>query len=745
MPMIMLVAFAALGCTGSNETNESTSPPEIIGEDFLNGLTLPNPNAPKEEKDSLSAPVEELDADDGPPLVVLLDGNNGEFGSSEGGEQNGEEGGEQSEEPLLELPKMPLPESLGEGFIDISGEMLTDGRTLIEKGTVPDVDLPEVSHGIFADLNQDGVFEVIIDAAACCTEGHYPVVYRYEADQDSLVYDADLQALLPDIKFGPVAAWVDLDGNGHEDILTSRAEEMIFLADGNGGWGEALSMPPPPNYPDFLGEFRAKGAINIADLDDNGLLDIIIGDSNCEEGSGILAAFIQITPGIFVERADFFQQDPSGDPYAVMATPLGPPGEFVVQALGRSCTNAEPYNGFYRRSGLDSEGYPTFESFDPTPLESEYKETSAVSFGPFTTVNPMGATVGDLSLDGILDLVATHSTPTTTSWTVRGLTPAPTYAFFQGLLEWPFYDRSVLSDTGPPAGLAEYNMIPWGIALVDLNRDGLGDLVTAHGPDASGVLDPTHWVGPQITTVHLATGLFTFGDVTELSGIDREGHWHGLTMGDLDGDGSPDFIVGGYGELPRVYRNELDVPNNGLAIRLKGQLSNAVGHGATLVVEGEQSVPARTLLMGHMGSPNGISSPIVFAGLGPATQAKKTTIRWPSGYIQEVLNLAANTLHVIEEPDLAVFTPPSRRGVADGNSTLSLLITPRHPDGSLNLDTTVEVNRVYGEGSLASTAPTEEGWTVFVKAPSKPGFTVLEIIIGGTPLKVRPRIVWDAP
>jgi len=654
--------------------------PSIEGEPLNSGktvLTLPDPteNTPTEELGS-----EATDEPDAAPLIVLWDGGGGNTGQETTYDEELDVTIEAS--PPLESGNihLPAPSSLGPGFVDMSHPWLTNPVMEIDTGQAAHDVLPERTSGTFADMNEDGMQEIILDGTACCPPLKGPVVYTLSKSTGMMTYSEMLTHMLPPKMIGHLVGWIDLNGDGHKDIITGNAKELIHLADGQGHWQEPFQMLSPTTGE----EIRPNGAVNVADIDNNGLLDVLIGYGNCTQENGLVAAALQITPGHFRQVENLFEYNgPHGDPYAVMLTPLGPPGERVISAMGRSCDNTNPHSGFFRHASYDHEGYPVFEQFDPTPMNSNYKEQAIMPYGPLSLVNPMGGTVGDMTLDGIFDLVVTYSTKPTIFWTIRGLDPAPRFGFFQGLLEWPMVDRENLAGVGPPFGIDVNNMIPWGVALLDINRDGLADLITVHGPDTTGITDPSYWVGPQHSTLSFATGLFAFEDATAMSGLDTPGHWRAITAGDLEGDGDVDLIFGGLGEAPRAYRNECDVSGSGFSLRLKGSFSNPVGHGALIHVEGDVPAPGRKHLMGHIGSPNSVSDMLVFPATGAAEVAGTTTIEWPSGHVQKVEGLQAGSVHVVEEPELVVIEPANRRVPADGISTVTLVVTPRVPHGEL--------------------------------------------------------------
>ncbi len=286
-------------------------------------------------------------------------------------------------------------------------------------------------------------------------------------------------------------------------------------------------------------------------------------------------------------------------------------------------------------------------------------------------------------------------------------------------------------------------MIPWGVALLDLDRDGRPDVVTTHGNDQSSWYEPTAFIGPQHATAHLNNGDRRFVDVSERLGLTRLGQWRALTVGDMNRDGLPDLVVGGQGEMPRVYRNAIRGTNAGLALRLRGTTSNHLGVGARVTVLPRAGAAEQLHVASSVAGPYAYSEPLVFVGLGGSAPAERVSIRWPSGVLQVLRGLAPGMLHEVVEPSLLTLDPPSRHAAANGTAEVTVRITPRAEDGSPRAATAVTVT-LRGPGALAQPArPAAEGWEARIVAPRASGSTVLDVSIDGVTVGVHPRIWWD--
>jgi hypothetical protein len=138
-----------------------------------------------------------------------------------------------------------------------------------------------------------------------------------------------------------------------------------------------------------------------------------------------------------------------------------------------------------------------------------------------------------------------------------------------------------------------------------------------------------------------------FLDISYLSGADSDGDGRSVVAGDFRNQGQLDLVVrqAGGGSL-LLYENCFP-RRHYLKVSLRGQSSNRPGIGARLVarVAGQSLVRELYPLNSFRSQmPN-----LVHFGLGDATKVDRLTIRWPSGKVQELIDVAADQHILVDE------------------------------------------------------------------------------------------------
>ena len=624
----------------------------------------------------------------------------------------------------LGSPKMPTEGVFGAGFTDLTPALEQDRPFMIPAARAG-MDANDDVFALFGDVDHEAGDELVL----VHWQGGRPffnpppaptAVYRY--DREARQFRRAPSVRLPEMP--PLAGTLDLDGDGLTDLLALDRTQAIAWGQGHG----AYSPPDPLDATPQDWESAARiNAYALDDIDGDGWLDLLVGAECCQLPCRDLHAYFRTGPRTFDERQDLVDIERSSKPYAVFSGTFAS-GEKVLLSVGWSCVDPTDAPVFYHQDGGDPAGMPRFRPFDPVPSRAFFRGDQVGS--PSIAFNsPMAICADDLDNDGRLDLAFSLN---------------PYHQLFRGTAAWPFED--VTAAAGIPTTLADSGraMIPWGTVFVDLDRDTRLDWIIAHGNDGGAWFDvPERFIGPQFVGAYWNAGGLRFTPVTDALHLGRRGQYRTVLLRDFDGDADPDLAIGGQLELPRLYRNDIENGNRGLALRLHGTTSNHLGVGAWLTVWIDEAQGPLRRYVGGVSNPYIASDPLVFLGLGRADRVARLQVAWPSGTVQELRDLRAGSTHEVTEPATVVVEPSGRHLPADGRSVATLRVTPRNPDGTLRTDAAVELS-LSGPGTLTPPTRDAAGWSARVTAPSTPGAsTVVTVRIGGRPLTVRPRIWWD--
>jgi hypothetical protein len=266
-------------------------------------------------------------------------------------------------------------------------------------------------------------------------------------------------------------------------------------------------------------------------------------------------------------------------------------------------------------------------TFEEVALESEI----AVD-GDGATFSGMGVDFADYNNDGWPDAVI-------------GTLANQKYALFSNAKDGSFRYASYTS------GLGSISMFHsgWGLHFFDYDNDGWKDLLVAQ----SHVMDTIETTSPGLkykegSLLVRNTGR-GFVDVSKASGAAFGERWaaRGLAAGDIDNDGRIDLVITTEGGPPHILHNETPTTNHWLILRLTGRKSNRDGIGAVIRVDTAHGSQWQTV--STAGSYCSSSDRRAHFGLGPDAAAAAIEIRWPSGIVQKLANIAGDRVLTVEE------------------------------------------------------------------------------------------------
>lgn len=201
------------------------------------------------------------------------------------------------------------------------------------------------------------------------------------------------------------------------------------------------------------------------------------------------------------------------------------------------------------------------------------------------------------------------------------------------------------------SGMREASLLHsgFGLGIYDFDNDGWKDIFVSGGHVLSLMtlgtnVDESNFVfrNPGRTGKWVA--------LTSPAGFDAlpPARHRGCAFGDFDGDGRVDIVVTALGKDAEIWMNRSDPAGHWLDIALQGTRSNRDGIGARIKVVSREGTQYNhmTTSVGYASSSDG---PVHF-GLGPDARAELIEIRWSSGIVQTLKNVAANQVLKVTEP-----------------------------------------------------------------------------------------------
>ncbi|MCB1095667.1 MAG: VCBS repeat-containing protein, partial [Verrucomicrobiae bacterium] len=527
--------------------------------------------------------------------------------------------------------------------------------------------------------HKSGVAMAVVDMNG---DGRDDIVHLNQARDLTIDYQQSGGAVFTQLALGTVGtgnqwgmAVGDADNNGFPDIITGGYYDGLhYLRADSSGAGYAQSVLSPPSI--FL------QAVNFADINGDGWLDVFachddaanVPWRNVGEGTGSTGDLVH--DASLINTATTPPSDNSGN-YGAVWTDYDSDGDldlYVSKCRIGVFDPADPrrINQLFRNDG-----------------NGAYTETAAaagLAFGEQSWV----ADVGDVDNDGDMDcFVGNHGAAS--------------------VLMLNQSDGTFTQAAGN-GGIA----VTWKViqsVFRDFNNDGWLDLLL------SGEFHEL-WLNDGDGTFTVAPNPF--------STIQMES----CAIGDLNHDGFPD-VFGGYANFyntpngtDRMFTSNPN-SNGFLSIRLIGRQSNRLASGARLELLGPWGRQVREV---RSGEGYGVTHAFTQTfGMGNQPMASQLIVRWPSGAVDVLNNVAANQFLALAEGSSAApsLVPPGNQASL-ANAAVALQLQASDPtDDALTFDAVnlppgltldaqtglIDGTSANADGSYTVTVSVTDGWT----------------------------------
>jgi hypothetical protein len=245
----------------------------------------------------------------------------------------------------------------------------------------------------------------------------------------------------------------------------------------------------------------------------------------------------------------------------------------------------------------------------------------------------MGADMGDMNGDGLLDIFVTNL-------------DGQTHSLYRNLGKNLFADVTFASGVGE----ATLPYVGFGTAFIDYDNDADLDLTVANGDVIDNVKlirDSSSYEQLNLLLRNDGAGRFTSVGPASGPGFALKKPSRALAVGDIDNDGDLDIVISNAGATADVLRNDGGNRGNSILVRTVGSRSNREGIGARLKLSfGDKTLVREVKAGSSYLAQNDLR---VHFGLGNAAKADRVEIRWPSGAVDTIMAVEANQIVTVRE------------------------------------------------------------------------------------------------
>ncbi len=550
---------------------------------------------------------------------------------------------------MAQVTVPPKPgDSIGATFVDIGREAGLNVKTIYGGEHKNKYLLETTGCGVaFYDFDNDGWLDIFLVNGwrlEAFPAGEEPTSHLFKNNRDGTFTDVTAKAGLIHHGWGQGVCIGDYDNDGFDDLfVTYFGKNVLYHNNGDGTFTDVTDKAGVGGS----GK-RWNTGCAFVDYDRDGKLDLFVANyidldlatAPVPESGPCLYKGVMVAcgpPGLKGGKNILFHNN--GD------------GTFTDVSETSGILNA---NGTYGLGVLtadfDNDGWPDIyvaNDSAPSALYQNKKngkfEDIAIEAGCALSADGkpqagMGVSAADYDLDGNLDIVKTN---------FAGDTPSLYHSVGGANFE----------DTTFSAGLGAHTQyLGWGCGFFDFDNDGWADILICNGhvyPEVEQLKTEAGYAQHKLLYRNMRNGRFE--EVTEMAGpgINAAVAARGCAFGDFDNDGDLDMVVNVVNGLPQLLRCDSRSGNNWIKLKLIGTKSNrsAIGARVTCVATfpGE-SKPHKQIDEVRSGGGYFSQSDLrVHFGLGKAQKVDLVEIRWPSGQVDTLRDIAVNELLIVKE------------------------------------------------------------------------------------------------
>ena len=546
-------------------------------------------------------------------------------------------------------PAAPVSKSVpvrpATGAIRFENRGLGPGRRFIlTNGTTEDKPVIDSTLGGVAllDYDNDGYLDIFftngasIPGLAKTTSSFYNRLFRN--NHDGTFTDVTVHAGLRGDGYSMGVAAADYDNDGWTDLYVAGVNRNILYHNNRDGTFSDVTQKAGVSGAYASGEKPWSVAAAWMDYDNDGRLDLLVVNYlnwslAKNQVCGEPGRRVSCNPALYGGEANILYHNNGDGTFTDVSQETG-----IGTHIGKGMSAAV--------ADYDGDGFPDIlvtNDREPNFLfhnmgGKKFTEVGVETAVAFTqdgmSVSNMGVDFRDLDNDGWPDAVIAA---------LEGETFPLFFNSGKGFFNESSYQAGI--------GYASRQMSGWGVGAYDFDNDGYKDVFTAN----SHVSENVHLYGPekyrQANAVFRNLGNGRFQDASRGAGpaMGEMAAHRGSAFGDLNNDGKVDVVISAIGSLAEVLYNTSPDTYHWLIIQTVGTASNRDGIGTRIKIEGTSGHVQYnhvTTAVGYASS----SDKRVHFGLGTDSRVRRMELRWPSGKVQVLTDVAADRVLRVTEP-----------------------------------------------------------------------------------------------
>ena len=493
-----------------------------------------------------------------------------------------------------------VPPQIPVRFVDVTAEARIETQTVGPKES-GETGVELGSGACFLDYDNDGRIDVLL--ADNGPEGGLALFRNVEGKFEDVTKKAGLDPTMHALG----CTTGDYDNDGFVDIvLTVKGRVLLLHNEKNGTFKDVTEAAGIKNNAPSVG-------VTLVDYDHDGDLDLYVTGGGSELSGKVVGKVVART------AASLMWRNNGNGTFTDVTDTIGLKGDtMTIASVGTDYNNDRAVDIVV--TGWSIIGTTIYEN----PREGKFHKRNLRDLAGFAKdlpVSTAAVAVLDFDHDGWMDLAVTN--PDLTGAVLSLWKNNHAKSFEQAPLPKVDWVRA------------------FGIAAIDYDNDGWVDLVAVgETKEGKGEVRLFRNLGPD-----------GWKDVTTDVGLDKIQlkEPRAIIVGDYDNDGAVDLLITQNHGPAVLLHNEGGNKNNSLRLALKGLNDNksAIGTKVEVFSDGIRQKFEVYGSSGYLGQ----NSPYLTIGLGQAKVADVLRLTWPTGVLQDEIEVAANKVQNIQELD----------------------------------------------------------------------------------------------